>query len=113
MDLVEQIEIVRGPSSALYGGNGIFATINIITKTAANAPRARVSTELGSFGEQKMIAASSFSLGRDVQGLVSASALHTGGRTVDFPELAEAGLSPSGTDHSGDQSGFRMFATLA
>jgi len=112
LSLVDQIEIVRGPSSALYGGNGLFATINIITKTPTSAGPGRVSTELGTFGEQKLTASSSFAAGQEARVLFSASVLHTGGRTVGFPELAQAGLSPSQTDHAAAASGYRMFADV-
>ena len=88
MDLVDQIEIVRGPSSAVYGSNGLFATVNVITKTPTNAARARLSAEVGSFGSQKVTASSSFVLGHGVQLLISASGQRSGGRTVEFPELA-------------------------
>jgi outer membrane receptor protein involved in Fe transport len=112
MSLVEQIEIVRGPSSALYGSNGLFATVNIITKTPGNAAQRSVTGEIGQFGRQKLTASSTFPLGKEAKVLVSASVLHTGGRTVAFPELANAGASPSRTDHVGDEAGYHLFADL-
>ena len=35
LDLIERIEIVRGPSSSVYGGNALLAVVNVITKPAA------------------------------------------------------------------------------
>lgn len=36
--LVERIEIVKGPASSLYGSEAVGGLINIITKSATNAP---------------------------------------------------------------------------
>lgn len=111
-DLIEQIEIVRGPSSSLYGGNGLFATINIITRSPASYPGKRASLQSSTLGEQKLIASSAFSVGSNADMLISASAIYASGRTVEFSELAEEGISPSQTDGVGAESGYHLFANL-
>ncbi|MFB3777112.1 MAG: TonB-dependent receptor plug domain-containing protein [Bryobacteraceae bacterium] len=113
MELVEQIEIVRGPSSALYGSNGLFATVNIITRSPANTARAQVRAEAGSLGEAKLATSYAFDAGGRVKGLVSTSLTHSAGRVVDFPDLVEAGLSPSRTGHVGNESAYHLFADLS
>src|ERR1035437_6213617 len=110
--LGEALANVRGPSSALYGSNGLFATVNVITRTPTNAAREHVSTEVGSFGSQKVTASSSFTLGKGVKALISFSGEHSAGRTVDFPELAQQGISPSGTSHAEAEIGYHTFANL-
>ncbi|MCK4325961.1 TonB-dependent receptor [bacterium] len=49
LDNIERIEVVRGPSSALYGDNAFAGVINIITKEGRLIPETKVSSSLGSF----------------------------------------------------------------
>lgn len=51
LDIIERIEIVRGPGSALYGTNAMFAVINIITRKGNAIDGFRVSAERGSYGK--------------------------------------------------------------
>jgi outer membrane receptor for ferrienterochelin and colicins len=46
IDDVERVEVIRGPVSSVYGTNAFFGIINIVTRGAAESPRAwsRVST---------------------------------------------------------------------
>jgi outer membrane receptor for ferrienterochelin and colicins len=48
VDLIDRIEIVRGPGSVLYGDNAFFGVINVITRRADSINGAEVS---GSYGE--------------------------------------------------------------
>ncbi|MEM1268999.1 MAG: TonB-dependent receptor [Bacteroidota bacterium] len=46
---VERVEVVRGPTSALYGRNGIGGAVNIITREAPSAVEGSASVAGGSF----------------------------------------------------------------
>ena len=47
---VEQIEIIRGPGSALYGAGAIGGAVNFTTSRPSTAPRAGVTVRGGSYG---------------------------------------------------------------
>lgn len=48
INVVKRIEIVRGPSSALYGANAFLGVINIITKSYENIEGGRIAGSIGS-----------------------------------------------------------------
>ncbi len=50
LDFVERIEVVRGPGSALYGSNAMFAVVNVVSKSSASLAGLQVTGEAGSFG---------------------------------------------------------------
>lgn len=53
VDLIDRVEIIRGPSSSLYGTSAFLAVINVITKRGRDVKGVEVSGELASFGTYK------------------------------------------------------------
>ena len=53
VDLIDRIEIIRGPGSSLYGSNALFAVINIITKSGKDYKGLELSSEWGSFDTER------------------------------------------------------------
>lgn len=53
IDLIDRVELIRGPSSSLYGSNAFFGVINIITKNGKAINGLESSGEAGSFNTYK------------------------------------------------------------
>src|SRR6185369_4761631 len=53
MDNIRQVEVVRGPGSALYGNSAFVATINIITRNAEEINGLEIKAGGGSFDSFK------------------------------------------------------------
>jgi outer membrane receptor for ferrienterochelin and colicins len=49
VDLIERVEIIRGPSSSLYGSNAFFGVINVITKKGNSIKGIELSGDAGKF----------------------------------------------------------------
>jgi iron complex outermembrane receptor protein len=49
VDIIDRIEVIRGPSSSIYGNNAFFGVINVITKRAKDLNGVEVSGSYGSF----------------------------------------------------------------
>jgi outer membrane receptor for ferrienterochelin and colicin len=50
VDLIERVEIIRGPSSSLYGADAFFAVISVITRKPAQLKGTELSFADASFG---------------------------------------------------------------
>src|SRR5205814_2487644 len=50
VDLIDRVEVIRGPNSSLYVANAFLGVINIITKRGRDSKMENVSGELASFG---------------------------------------------------------------
>ncbi len=53
MGMVDRVEIIRGPGSALYGSSAFFAVINVITKQGKAADGLTLTSQGGSLGSVK------------------------------------------------------------
>jgi iron complex outermembrane recepter protein len=53
IDLIDRVEIIRGPNSSVYGTGAFAALINVISKRGRDLKSAEVSTEAGSWNSYK------------------------------------------------------------
>lgn len=86
IELVERVEIVRGPGSALYGGNAFFAVINLVTRRPGDLPAVLAAVQAGSHGHRRGQAALAGRLGEQASGMLAVSRLDADGQDLYFPE---------------------------
>jgi iron complex outermembrane receptor protein len=95
LELVERVEIVRGPSSSLYGSNAFFAIVNVITKRAGQLRSPEGEVEVGSLGYRSASARFGHAFANGAEIVAGANASDRDGYDeLYFPELDE----PDGAD---------------
>ncbi len=94
VDLIERVEIVRGPGSSLYGSNAFFAVVNVITRRGRAIKGFEASGEAASFGTRRgrVTGGTRFSGGSEL--ILSGSAYRSDGQDLYFSEFDPAGAAP-------------------
>lgn len=106
---VEQLEVVRGPESALYGSNAVTSVINIQTEKGSGPPRFSLLQEGGSFDTFRS-AVSTSGLTKGIGWAVNASRLSSNGVvTNDRYENQSATVSLDYSRSPRRQASFHFF----
>ena len=83
--LVERIEIIRGPSAAVYGGDAMFGVINVVTRSGQSVG-IEASLSMGSGANRRLRASWGGQVGStDV--LISATGFNIHGNTLAFNDV--------------------------
>lgn len=101
MSVVERIEYIPGPCSAIYGANAMFGVINVITRRAGNTSQSQVGTyvsQLGLTGANVMT--SQAFAGNDTGLAMQYSAEHQAGRDQTYTDPAGNLFRADGTPAS-------------
>ena len=112
VDLIERVEIIRGPSSSLYGADAFFAVINVITRKRPQLKGVELSFEPASFGTYKGRA----SYGGQYRGidlLLSGTFYNSQGQTLFYPQFAGPATNNGITRNTDDENSQHILATIS
>jgi iron complex outermembrane receptor protein len=87
LELVDRIEIIRGPSSSLYGTNAFFGVINVLSKRGRDLRGATAAAEIATYGSTTVRAGWGDRFASGLEALISAARYRSDGRTLYFPEF--------------------------
>jgi len=112
VDLLERVEIIRGPSSSLYGADAFFAVINVVTRKPPQLKGVEFSFAPASFGTYQGRA----SYGGQYRGLdmlLSGTFYNSRGETLFFPEFDSPATNYGVTRNTDYESYQHILATLS
>jgi outer membrane receptor for ferrienterochelin and colicins len=104
VDLIDRVEIIRGPGSALYGSSAFFAVINVITKKGEQFQGAEASIGAGNFDTRlgRLSFGKKFDSGLEV--MFSGSGFDRRGQdNYSFPAFASDTSLNNGVNDRGDK----------
>ncbi|MFO0700943.1 MAG: TonB-dependent receptor [Nitrospira sp.] len=113
VDLIDRVEIVRGPSSSLYGTNAFFGVINVITKRGRDIKGGEASYENSSYSSNKGRLTYGQKLANGLEFILSGSYYYSAGHQNLFYQEFNSPDQNNGIAHRMDQDTFHNFFAKA
>lgn len=113
IDLIDRVEVVRGPSSSVYGSQAFLGVIDVVTKRGALLDGAQASGSVGSFESYNGRLSYGKRFGNGFEMLVSSSAYDSNGDALYFREYDDPSTQNGvfrGGDYDRNGSTFAMFS---
>ena len=87
LSVLERVEVIRGPSSSLYGTNAFLAVVNLVTRRGRDLQGGEAAAHGGSFDTWGGSVALGGKLASGFEGLFAASVYRSGGQDLYFDEF--------------------------
>lgn len=114
VDLIERVEIIRGPGSSLYGTNAFFGVINVITKHGRAINGAEISSEIGSYSSYKGRFTYGHRFANDLDVLLSGSFADSAGHgRLYFKEFATPATNNGVVKNADGEQFYVLFAKFS
>jgi outer membrane receptor for ferrienterochelin and colicins len=113
VEIIDRVEVVRGPSSSIYGNSAFFAVINVITKEGKKIDGLELSGSYGSFDSYKARATYGKKFGNDVELFLSGSFYDSAGADrLYYQEYNNPQNNFGVTRHTDYERFYKAFASL-
>jgi outer membrane cobalamin receptor len=107
---VDHIELIQGPSASVYGGNSMFGVVNIVTRPGQSLNGLQLRSNISS-GNRQQLGLTYGNNSGDTDFLFNAQTFDGNGRTLEFAELAAAGM-PSQIDSVDAETGYKIMGRV-
>lgn len=114
IDLIDKVEIVRGPSSSIYGSNALFGVINVITKKGRSLNGLETSGEVGGFRTLKGRLSYGDQFQNGMELLLSGTAWGSEGATsLYYPEYADPATNNGYAENRDGDRSYSLFSSVS
>jgi len=109
VDLIDRIEVIRGPNSSLYVASAFLGVINIITKQGRDLQKLSVAAQAGSYGTYQGRVSYGNRLNNGLEMLVSGSFYDSHGQDQLFFKEFDSPATNNGIAVNADRDEFHQF----
>jgi outer membrane receptor for ferrienterochelin and colicins len=102
-DLIDRVEIIRGPGSSLYGTNALFGVVNIISKSGRDYNTAEFEGEAASHETVRGRATYGKAFENGPEVLISGTGYNSDGPTLHYSEFDDPSTNYGRVHHDGQE----------